>query len=177
MDNDSSHLIEVTVEAEAWHAAVTDPEALCRRVVGEVLARERPGAVHETSVLLADDARVRELNRDWRGKDAPTNVLSFPAEDEPPVPGVPALLGDVVLALETVRREALAEGKPLADHASHLLVHGTLHLLGYDHEVEAEAERMEAREVELLALLGIADPYRAPEAGPAAASAPAEVLP
>ena len=167
MDNDSSsHLIEVTVEAAAWHTAVTDPEHLCRRVIGTVLAREGVGAGAEVSVLLADDARLQALNRAWRGKDAPTNVLSFPAEPATrPVPGTPALLGDVAVGLETVRREAEAEGKALGDHLGHLLVHGTLHLLGYDHEEDQAAETMEARETELLAGLGITDPYR-PEAAP-----------
>jgi probable rRNA maturation factor len=167
MDNDSSHTIAVTVEAEAWRTAVTDPEGLSRRVVGLVLTEERsPG---EVSVLLADDARLHELNRGWRGKDRPTNVLSFPAGDPvgatAAVPGgPPRLLGDIAVALETARAEALAEGKPLDHHLSHLLVHGTLHLLGYDHEGdEGEAVTMERRETELLAGLGVADPYR-PEA-------------
>jgi probable rRNA maturation factor len=160
MDNDSSHSIEVTVEAPAWRTAVTDPEALCRRVVAEVLAREVAAAV-EVSVLLADDARLRVLNRDWRGKDSATNVLSFPAESPMPTgSGLPLLLGDVAVALETTRREAEAAGRSLADHLSHLLVHGTLHLLGYDHEEDAAAEAMEAREVELLGGLGVPDPYR-----------------
>jgi probable rRNA maturation factor len=161
MDNDSSHLIEVTVEAEAWRAAVTNPEALCRRVIAAVLAQEVAKVEAEVSVLLADDARVRSLNRAWRGKDSPTNVLSFPAESDAPgaVPG-PVLLGDVVVALETARHEAEAEGKTLADHLSHLLVHGALHLLGHDHEEDAEAEAMEVLETKLLAGLGVADPYR-----------------
>ena len=94
--------------------------------------------------------------------DAPTNVLSFPAAaSAPPAPGAPLLLGDVVLAFETVAAEAAAQGKPLADHLAHLVVHGVLHLLGFDHEADAEAERMEALETRLLAGLGIADPYRA----------------
>jgi probable rRNA maturation factor len=162
MDNDSSHTIEVTVEAPAWHAAVTDPEHLCRRAIAAVLAREGVAGGAEVSVLLTDDAAVRELNRTYRGKDKPTNVLSFPVEgDLPPAPGLPALLGDIAVAFETTRREAEAEGKPLADHLAHLLVHGALHLLGYDHEVDDEALRMEARESEILAGLGVPDPYRA----------------
>lgn len=159
MDSDSSHTIEVAVEAEAWRTAVTDPEWACRRAVAAVLAREA-GAPVEVSVLLADDVKVARLNREYRGNDRPTNVLSFPA-DAPEVPGMgqPRLLGDVVVALETSAREAVAAGKPLADHLAHLVVHGTLHLCGFDHEEDGEAERMEAREVELLAELGIADPY------------------
>jgi probable rRNA maturation factor len=165
MDNDSSHTIEVTVEAEAWHTAVTDPEGLCRRVVAAVLDAEKAapeGGIAEVSVLLTGDAAIRELNRSWRGKDSPTNVLSFPSGDETaPGPGLPVFLGDLALALETVLREAGAEGKRPADHLVHLLVHGTLHLLGWDHEDDAEAEIMEAREVAILAGLGVADPYRA----------------
>ena len=162
MDSDGSHQIEVTVEADAWRTAVTDPEALCRRVIAAVLAQEVATAEAEVSVLLADDARVRSLNRAWRGKDGPTNVLSFPAESggTPGATPEPALLGDVVVALETARREAEVEGKTLADHLSHLLVHGTLHLLGHDHEEDAQALVMEALEAKLLAGLGVADPYR-----------------
>lgn len=167
MDSDSSHSIGVTVEAEAWHAAVTDPEGLSRRVVGMVLSEE--AIAGEVGVLLADDARLRALNRDWRAVDRPTNVLSFPADDppgfRPAEGGPPRVLGDIAVALETTRSEAAAESKALAHHLSHLLVHGTLHLLGYDHEEEEAAEAMESRETELLAGLGIADPYR-PEAVP-----------
>jgi probable rRNA maturation factor len=161
MDSDSSHTVAVTVEAEVWLAAVTDPDQLCRRAVAAVLARETKVPV-EVSILLADDAVVAALNRDYRGQDRPTNVLSFPAgaSDWPGTPE-PALLGDVIVAFETTRREAETEGRRLGDHLTHLLVHGTLHLLGYDHESDDEAETMEAREVELLAMLGVADPYRA----------------
>jgi probable rRNA maturation factor len=161
MDSDSSHTIEVAVEAESWRSAVTDPEQLCRRAVAAVLATEMGDPV-EVSVLLADDATVTRLNRDYRGKDKPTNVLSFPA-DAPVLPDMeePRLLGDVVVALETTAREAAAAGRPLADHLTHLVVHGTLHLCGFDHEAEDEALRMEARETALLAGLGIADPYAA----------------
>jgi probable rRNA maturation factor len=167
MDSDSSHTIEVTVESPAWQTAVTDPEHLCRRAVAAVLAQEdtTAAAVVEIGIVLADDARMRVLNRDFRGQDRATNVLSFPAGDHAsPMAGQPRLLGDVVVALETMRREAAGDGTPLDDYLAHLLVHGTLHLLGYDHESDDEAERMEAREIALLAGLGIADPYHA---GPA----------
>jgi len=158
MDSDSSHTIEVAVAAKSWFAAVTDPEAVCRRVVSAVLVGEATPP-SEVSVVLADDRFVTGLNRDYRGLDRPTNVLSFPAGSIGPAVGL-ALLGDVVIACETVRREAAAEGLAFADHLAHLLVHGTLHLLGYDHEREDQAQAMEAREVELLADLGVADPYR-----------------
>ncbi len=113
------------------------------------------------AVALSSNAAVRELNAAYRGKDTPTNVLSFPAPPLPP--GVtaegPRELGDVVLALETLVDEAKAAGIPPAHHFQHLLVHGILHLIGYDHEADAEAERMEALETALLARLGIPDPY------------------
>jgi len=112
------------------------------------------------SLLLTDDAAVQVLNREWRGMDKPTNVLSFPAEGISP-PGAPALLGDVALAFETVAREAGAQGKPLDHHMRHLLVHGVLHLIGYDHVQDGEAERMEGRERQILAGLGVPDPYAA----------------
>jgi probable rRNA maturation factor len=116
----------------------------------------------ELCVHLADDAHVRELNARWRGLDKPTNVLSFPAAEAADI-GQARLLGDIVLAYETVAREATDEGKPLADHYRHLVVHGFLHLIGFDHETDAEAEAMEAMEARILAQLGVADPYRAGE--------------
>ena len=109
--------------------------------------------------MLTDDAQIQELNRNWRGKDKPTNVLSFPAPEQPGATG-PRHLGDIALAYETLVRESEEESKELAHHFAHLIVHGVLHLLGYDHEVEAEAEIMEGLEVKALATLGIADPYR-----------------
>jgi probable rRNA maturation factor len=113
----------------------------------------------EVSVMLSDDARVREVNRAWRKMDKPTNVLSFPAAEADKISSSP-FLGDVILAFETVEREAADEDKPFADHVAHLMVHGFLHLIGYDHETDQEAERMEALETRALAELGIADPYR-----------------
>ncbi len=120
------------------------------------------GAAIELGVNLADDAAQQQLNRDWRRIDRPTNVLAFPAwESRTPVPPeAPILLGDVVLAFETVAREAEEQGKPIADHLSHLVVHGVLHLLGYDHLGEAEAVAMEALETTILAVVGVPDPYR-----------------
>ncbi|SEG45941.1 rRNA maturation RNase YbeY [Bosea lathyri] len=112
----------------------------------------------EVSLLLTDDKRIRIVNRDWRGIDKATNVLSFPAAPPERIAASP-LLGDIVLAYETVAREALSEGKSASDHLSHLVIHGLLHLLGEDHETEAEAQRMESLEVAALARLGIADPY------------------
>lgn len=157
-------LVEVALACDEWLTACPDAAALAEAAADAALAgmvRRPGGGAPVIEVLLADDAEQRQLNRDWRGVDAPTNVLAFPAWEpgaEIP-PGAPLLLGDVVLALETVAREAEAQGKPLADHLSHLVVHGVLHLLGYDHATEAEAVAMEALETTILASLGVPDPY------------------
>jgi probable rRNA maturation factor len=157
--------VEMTVEAGDWgDEARWRP--LVERVAAAVAARDElivPDDA-ELSLLLTDDAHVRVLNRDWRGQDKPTNVLSFPSADEDDEPG--PLLGDVVVARETTAREAEAEGKSFEDHLSHLLVHGLLHLFGFDHEDDEEAEEMEALETEILAGLGVADPYADGEGAP-----------
>ena len=151
-------VVEVVEQAARWPEEAED---WARRAVEAAfaVAPEAPPEDAEVSILLADDAAVQELNRAWRGKDGPTNVLSFPAPAQPGVQG-PLRLGDIALALETLEREAGSEGKSLADHLLHLVVHGTLHLLGHDHEDEAEAKAMEALEVAALARLNVADPYR-----------------
>jgi probable rRNA maturation factor len=113
----------------------------------------------ELSLVFAGDAMIKSLNAQWRGKDTPTNVLSFPSFALKPGEALPAMLGDIVLARETLVREALAESKTFENHASHLLLHGFLHLLGYDHETEADALVMEAAETRILASLAIPDPY------------------
>jgi probable rRNA maturation factor len=120
----------------------------------------------ELSIDLSDDASIQTLNRDYREKDKPTNVLSFPGfediadlDDRLGADGPPLLLGDVILAYETVTREAGEQGKPLLDHVRHLTVHGVLHLMGHDHEDEAEAKQMEALERSILLGLGVPDPY------------------
>ncbi len=112
----------------------------------------------EASVALSSDARVRALNRQWRKIDKPTNVLSFPASEAHAAAG-PRFLGDIVLAAETIAREALALGVPVRHHLQHLVVHGVLHLAGHDHETASEADAMEALEREILATLGVPDPY------------------
>ena len=151
--------VDVLVLDERW-AEIGDPQAVTRLSVEAALSvvAERQSGDVEVSVALADDATVQALNRDWRGKDYPTNVLSFPAPSTR-TPG-PRVLGDIALAYETVARESRDENKLFADHAVHLLVHGTLHLLGYDHESDSDAAVMEALEVEALARVGVADPYR-----------------
>lgn len=118
-----------------------------------------PSPATELSILFTGDAASRRLNAEWRGKDRPTNVLSFPAMPVGADGSLPPMLGDIVLAAETIRREAEDEGKPFEHHLAHLLVHGILHLLGHDHEDGAEAESMEATERRVLARLAIPDPY------------------
>jgi probable rRNA maturation factor len=135
-------------------------EALAQKAASAALAvTYEANGEFEASVMLTNDAQIQELNRTWRNKDKPTNVLSFPSPEQPGATG-PRYLGDIALAYETLVRESEDESKELAHHFAHLIVHGVLHLLGYDHEVEAEAEIMEALEVKALATLGIADPYR-----------------
>ncbi|MBI3445936.1 MAG: rRNA maturation RNase YbeY [Magnetospirillum sp.] len=155
--------ISVRIDCPAWSEALPDAEARCGRLAAIALgAVDLPEGVVELSMVLADDATVQALNRDWRGKDAPTNVLSFAAlddEDAPLVAGAPLLLGDVILAFETCAAEARDQEKSLEDHFSHLVVHGVLHLLGYDHMDDDEAAEMEELETTLLAALGIPDPY------------------
>jgi len=159
--------LAVAVEHPAWDEALPGVEVMIDPWVRLALAAaDLPAGPVELSVVLADDSLVQQLNRDWRGKDAPTNVLSFAAlddEDAPIVEGAPLLLGDVVLAFETVVAEAKADGIALADHLAHLVIHGVLHLVGFDHEEEEEALEMESLETRLLAGLGIADPHRSAE--------------
>jgi probable rRNA maturation factor len=161
-------VIEVDWSNTAWGAAGPGAENLARTAARLALMRGMneagivPQGRIELSIILTDDAEQRRLNRDWRGVDRSTNVLAFPAwEPGAPAPSdAPVLLGDVVLAFETVAREAEEQGKSLADHLSHLVVHGVLHLLGYDHGTDSEAAAMETLETSILARLGVADPYR-----------------
>lgn len=157
--------LEISVEAP-WPAA-TDWEDLAKRAVAALVqvAPEFGNPRLLASILFADDAEVHVLNREWRGKDKPTNVLSFPMlvrEDllDLSPDGPPELLGDIALAFETCGREAAEKGLSLDQHATHLIVHGLLHLAGHDHEISPEdAHIMEQLEIKTLALLGIADPY------------------
>jgi probable rRNA maturation factor len=155
-------ITEVLVTAECWRE-VADAEAVIQRAIAaaaETVDADVEGA--ELAVMLTDDAGIRTLNNNWRGIDKPTNVLSFPALQPTTPPGdddPPRMLGDIAIAYETLRREADAEQKPFDHHLSHLAVHGFLHLIGYDHETDDEAEAMEALEKEILAQLGIPDPY------------------
>lgn len=160
--------IAVSLPCGAWGTACPQVPSLVRRAARSALTRGAAAtgwglpARLELAVTLTDDAEQRRLNRDYRGLDRPTNVLAFPGWDpEMSMPeGAPLLLGDVVLAFETVAGEAMAQGKKLADHVCHLTVHGVLHLLGFDHRTPIEAEAMEALETAILAQLGVPDPYR-----------------
>ena len=148
-------MIEIEIEEPAWSQALPDVEALAHAAALAALAQD--GAQDEGVVLLlADDAAVQELNARFRDKDKPTNVLSFPAPHNPE-----RHLGDVALAYGVCAREAAEQGKPLAHHLQHLVAHGVLHLLGYDHMSDDEAEAMEGLERIVLAGLGIPDPYQA----------------
>jgi|TARA_B100000315_G_C14462795_1_gene534524 probable rRNA maturation factor len=156
--------IAINIAARGWGDAVPDAEAVVRRAATAALGAGGGGseAAAELSILLTDDAELRRLNATWRGRDEPTNVLSFAADDasaDVPPHGGPRLLGDVALALETVTAEAARDGKAPVDHLAHLVIHGILHLLGHDHQDAGAAAAMEALEVEILAGLGIADPY------------------
>lgn len=151
--------IDVSVTASTWGDDAPFRhlfEKALREAFAEADLRAVPGA--ELSVVLTDDASIRELNREWRGKDKPTNVLSFPGGDEEEPPFGP-LLGDIVIARETLEREADVEKKSFDAHLTHLFIHGLLHLFGYDHQIEEEAQEMEDAERRILARLGISDPY------------------
>lgn len=152
--------IEISIECPGWRelhleALVAESLNAALEESGDQLA---VGA--EVSLLFCDDARVRELNRDFRGQDKSTNVLSFPTPD--PLETAP-FIGDIAVAYETVAREAREQSKSLDQHSRHMIVHGFLHLLGYNHEDEGEAEAMEALEVRVLSRLGVDNPYREDE--------------
>ena len=145
-------MIEVEIEDAGWTSAIADAEARAEQAAQTALTgANRTGGV---TVLLTDDETVRDLNARFRGKDAATNVLSFPAPTNPE-----DHLGDIALALGVMVREASEQGKPLGHHLQHLVIHGVLHLIGYDHETDGDAERMESLERQLLAGLGVPDPY------------------
>lgn len=160
------HRIDVVIEPRAmalWRRTDANVVLRVRRAASAALAAATKKRRVELAICLANDAFVRRLNRDFRGKDKPTNVLSFPAAPVPSPKGRLLSLGDVVLAYETVTREAAQQGKTLMDHLLHLVVHGVLHLVGFVHEKPKEAARMEALETKVLASFGIADPYAAAE--------------
>src|ERR1700722_19348500 len=153
---------DVLMVAECWQAE-SDAEAVIHRAIATAagIADADVGEA-ELAVMLTDDAGIRTLNSNWRGIDKPTNVLSFPALQPSGDSGpddAPRMLGDIAIAYQTTRKEADDEHKPFDHHLSHLAIHGFLHLIGYDHENDTDAETMEALEKEILAQLGIPDPY------------------
>ena len=148
--------VDIQVQSPLW-----DAEPAAAATVREAIAAARaavPAAAGEVSVVLADDAAIRTLNRQWRGIDKPTNVLSFPAAK----PVGATFLGDIVIAHETLARECAEENKVFLHHLAHLAVHGFLHLIGYDHATDSEADAMEALESTIMARLQMPDPYREP---------------
>jgi len=148
-------MIEVEVEDPAWSEALPDADALANRAAAAALLAGGAGdEASDVTVLLSDDGVVAALNAQYRGKAGPTNVLSFPAPES-----AQPHLGDLALAFGVCTREASDQGKPLAHHLSHLVAHGVLHLLGWDHQTDDEAEAMERLEREILAGLDIPDPY------------------
>jgi probable rRNA maturation factor len=160
-------VLDIVVDSPLW-ATQRGVKAVLRRAIAAAAAMVS-ATDGELAIVLTDDAAIRALNRHWRRKDEPTNVLSFPTSIPLPPPqavegkNAPRLLGDIVIAYETTAREAEAEGKPLRDHLAHLAVHGFLHLVGYDHTTEEEAAAMEALEIAVLARLDVPDPYIARE--------------
>ncbi len=166
-DRSTPVALETVRDCELW-TLLPDAEATVAAAVAAVFAEAGLVALPdaELAVTLSHDENVRMLNAKWRGKNSATNVLTFPAFGPDETADAP-MLGDVILAFETVEREAREEGKALSDHVSHLVVHGVLHLFGYDHLDDDEAEEMEGVETRALARLGIADPYAADAASAA----------
>jgi probable rRNA maturation factor len=147
--------LDISIDDKDWTVVPN-----LRKIARNAIAAALPDNNISLSLLFTSDAKILEINRQWRGKATATNVLSFPVSAETPVPaGEPRPLGDIVLAFGTVSREAEEQKKPIAHHVTHLIVHGLLHLLGYDHEDDGEAEAMEAREIAILAGLGMENPY------------------
>ncbi len=155
--------IELAVEDERWGSEQDIAPLIQRAVDAALTACDQPAA--DVSFLLTDDAAIQVLNRDYRGFDKPTNVLSFPSapmptgENTEDAPDFALFLGDIALSMDTIAREAVQEKKEFQAHLTHLVVHGVLHLLGYDHETEDDAQEMESLETEILHGLGLSDPY------------------
>jgi probable rRNA maturation factor len=151
----SAPKIDLMVDSKRWKDAAK-LKSVVRRAIARAAAATRSTDGAELAIVLTDDSAIRTLNRDWRGIDKATNVLSFPAKNR----GLQPHLGDIVLAYETIAREAKTEHKPFAHHVAHLAVHGFLHLVGYDHERDEDARQMEQAERDILRQLKIPDPYR-----------------
>ncbi len=150
---------EVLIVAECWQTEPGAEAAIHRAIEAAAAIVDTGPGEAELAVMLTDDAGIRTLNSNWRGIDKPTNVLSFPAQQPTGPDDAPRMLGDIAIAYQTTRQEADDERTPFDHHLSHLAVHGFLHLIGYDHENDDDAETMEGLETEILAHLGIPDPY------------------
>jgi probable rRNA maturation factor len=157
----SALTLDVVVASARWKHDAETARAIMRRAIGRAAAATLSTSRNELAIVLTDDSGIRLLNRDWRGIDAATNVLSF-AVGSSNAAKAGEHLGDIVLAYESIAREARNEGKPFAHHVAHLAVHGFLHLVGYDHETAKEAAVMERTERDILRQLAIPDPYRPP---------------
>ncbi|MGI9434106.1 MAG: rRNA maturation RNase YbeY [Geminicoccaceae bacterium] len=168
MDSDGRATVALTVTTAGWRAAIDDLEGRCLGIVEATLARATDEAWvrrGEVSLLLADDGEIQRLNSRYRQREKPTNVLSFPSMDLQrgralvQEPRGPVMLGDIAMSFERLSEEAKRDEKPVLDHFAHLLVHGTLHLVGYDHENDEQADLMEGLEAAVLEGLGMAAPY------------------
>ncbi|MGO3928974.1 rRNA maturation RNase YbeY [Rhodopseudomonas pseudopalustris] len=153
--------IDILVVADCWQSEDAPEQVVHDAIAAAAASVEADTGGAELAVMLTDDAGIQTLNANWRGFDKPTNVLSFPAlQPTGKLPeGAPRMLGDIAIAYQTTRREADEEGKPFNHHLSHLAVHGFLHLVGYDHETDSDAEEMEELERQILSRLGVPDPY------------------
>jgi probable rRNA maturation factor len=152
--------VNIDIEQASWSAAIPDLEQITRETAQSAWNRVCTKGNDEVSILFSNDDTLRDLNRRFRGKDKPTNVLSFPCANAPAMPPMmPRNLGDIAISFETVSAEAARDDKPLQDHIRHMIVHGLLHLLGHDHETDREAEAMESLERDILLVFGVSDPY------------------
>jgi probable rRNA maturation factor len=149
--------IEVIVRSARWRKRPSAKTIVKNAVLAAAEAVSTPRT--ELAIVLSDDSAIQDLNRDWRGKNAPTNVLSFPAAMPGKVRSASPYIGDIVIAYQTTAREAVAEGKPFNHHLAHLAIHGFLHLLGYGHENDRDAQKMERLERKILKRLAVPDPY------------------
>ncbi len=146
--------IDIHIEEPAWSDELEDPDSVCRKAISAIWSFLENPKIGELSLALISDIRIQDLNRQFRHKDQPTNVLSFPSI------GPGAVLGDIVLAFETISSEARRDGKTFQDHVAHLIIHGFLHLQGYDHETDQDAVVMEGLEIQALNALNIDNPYK-----------------